>query len=130
MRIATKGRPTNREKKQPKKCARANFANQGAQKKNSKVEKGWRIYQFGFGAGGLLAASFGFDLQLLLCERLQVLVALQLLFLFGAQHKHLVIVIVIAEVIALVRLVGLFAVAVIDRVLAELIDAAYQLCSG
>lgn len=129
MRIATKGRPTNREKKQPKKCARANFANQGAQK-NSKVEKGWRIYQFSFGSSGLLTASFGLDLQLLLCERLQIFVALQLLFLFGAQHKHLIIVIVIAEVIALIRLVGLIAVAVVDRVLTELIDATYQLCSG
>lgn len=51
-------------------------------------------YQFGFGSGSLLSSALGLDFQLLLGQRLEILVALQLLFLLGSQHKDFVVVIV------------------------------------
>lgn len=90
-----------------------------------------QLYQFDFGAGSLLASPFGFDFELLLGQRLEVLVALQLQLLLGSENKDLLVVVVVAQMVSIVRALieGRIGGAVVDDVLAELVNLANQLRS-
>lgn len=86
-----------------------------------------QLYQFDLGAGSLLASPFGFDFELLLGQRLEILVALQLQLLLGSENKDLLVVVVVAQMVAIVRALieGRVGRAVVDDVLAELVNLAY-----
>lgn len=90
-----------------------------------------QLYQFDLGAGSLLSSSFGFDFQLLLGQRLEIFVALQLQLLLGSENKDFFVVVVVAQMVAIVLALveGRVGRTIVDNVLAELVNLAYQLSS-
>lgn len=121
-----------RKKKQMKRCFCWCQLQSGAKRetiKRKRVRKLRVKYQFRLGSGSLLSSPFGFDFQLLLGQRFQIFVALQLLLLLGGQHEHFIVVIIAEETrVTWIELIGWIGGDVVDRVLTEFIDFANQLC--
>lgn len=87
-----------------------------------------KIHQFNLRSSCLLTAPLCFDFQLLLCERFEKFVALQVLFLLVAQHKDIVVVVIVVGEMTARLIDRALNLVVVDLVLTELIDFTNQLC--